>query len=87
MDFAYNLTNNPHKTFIYNSSGIHTLTLPRGITMVQITMIGTGGGGGGGVSDATGQAGGGGGGAGTSPTGVGGAGGRGGDGLVIIQCW
>ena len=46
MDFAYNLTNIGHKVQIFNSSGTHTCTLPKGISMVYIVTISGGGGGG-----------------------------------------
>jgi len=64
MDFQYNLTNNPHKVFIYRSAGVYTCQLPKGITMVNILAIGAGGGGGGGFTRTASpaQAGGGGGG-------------------------
>lgn len=63
MDFAYNLTNNAHKTQIYGSAGAYTYTLPKGITMVYILCVGAGGGGGGGhTRNVNAQGGGGGGG-------------------------
>jgi hypothetical protein len=65
MDFAYNLTNNAHKTQIYYTAGQYAYTLPKGITMVYILCMGAGGGGGGGFTRAAGSAGGGGGGGGT----------------------
>ena len=67
MDFAYNLTNNPHKVFIYNSPGTTVCQLPKGISMVHILAISAGGGGGGGFTRTASpaQAGGGGGGGGT----------------------
>ena len=65
MDFVYNLTNNPHKVFIYNSPGTTVCQLPKGISMVYILAISAGGGGGGGFTRASGSAGGGGGGGGT----------------------
>ena len=65
MDFAYNLTNNSHKVFIYNSPGTHTCALPKGTNMVFVITISPGGGGGGGFTRASGAQGGGGGGGGT----------------------
>lgn len=65
MDFQYNLTNNPHKVFIYNSPGTTVCQLPKGISMVYILAISAGGGGGGGFTRFSGSAGGGGGGGGT----------------------
>ena len=65
MDFQYNLTNNPHKVFIYNSPGTTVCQLPKGISMVHILAISAGGGGGGGFTRGSGSAGGGGGGGGT----------------------
>jgi len=62
MDFQYNLTNNSHKVFIYNSDGTHTCQLPKGVSMVYVITISAGGGGGGGFTSASGAAGGGGGG-------------------------
>jgi hypothetical protein len=68
MDFAYNLTNNPHKTQIYGSAGAYTYNFPKGITMVYILCMGAGGGGGGGFTRTASpaQAGGGGGGGGVA---------------------
>jgi hypothetical protein len=65
MDFAYNLTNNAHKSQIFYSAGVYTYNIPKGVTMVYILCIGAAGGGGGGVTRASGNAGGGGGGGGT----------------------
>ena len=39
MDFQYNLTNNPHKVFIYNSPGTTVCQLPKGISMVHILAL------------------------------------------------
>ena len=67
MDFAFNLTNNAHKTQIFSSAGAYTYNIPKGVTMVSILCLGAGGGGGGGQTRASG-AGAGGGGGGTSGT-------------------
>jgi hypothetical protein len=65
MDFAFNLTNNSFKTQVYNTEGLYTYTIPKGVTTVFILVVGSGGGGGGGFTRASGSAGGGGGGGGT----------------------
>lgn len=65
MDLAFNLANNSFKTQVYNTPGLYTYTIPKGVTTVFILAVGSGGGGGGGCTRTSGSAGGGGGGGGT----------------------
>jgi hypothetical protein len=66
MDFAYNLADNSFKSKVYNTPGLYTYTIPKGVTTVFILVVGSGGGGGGGFTRTAGSAGGGGGGGGTA---------------------